>query len=377
MKPYLANDVKLKNRQTVYKIIQRRGVISRTDISNELDISSPTVMKIMNYMQSKGIVNAISSTDQETTVGRKPQLYRFNAALWYAVGIILEGEYLRIGITDMAGEIVSHTTLKCDSPFDSGITDVFIDSILQILESTNIPITKVCGVGIGIPGIYDPTGNCILLAPLIGVNQKTNVDFLINGIKERFDLPVVIGNDVNMEVLGEYNSLSHTRGDMLYISLGTGVGAGIILDGKLRLGNTFNSGEIGYMAFLDDYVAENDNPGWLESRINLSGLKSRFDFDIYSEYDEKTLQVISEYVAIPVALCINNITTVLDLKDIVIGGVLTERLGDRLLSLIREKVRRLSIFSVTIHQKSTVDAGIIGATSMIIDQKVKSMLDED
>lgn len=381
MKPYLANDVKLKNRKSVYSLISTKEILSRTDISNEMNISSPTVMKIMNYMQEKNIVIETQNVDLlkvGSSVGRKPQLYKFNKNLCSGIGIVLEGKYLRIGIVNLSGEIVERATMQCNSHFDSSINKVFEVSINKILDSANIPLERVVGIGIGIPGIYDEKNNAVLVAPLIGVSKPTSVAFVTDYLTDKFNVPVMLGNDVNMEVLGEYHSKKLSHDDMLYISLGTGVGAGIILDGKLRIGNTFNSGEIGYMAFLGDYIAGKDNPGWLESKINLEGLSKKFDFDVMDKnIGEDKIEEIIQYVSIPIALCINNITTVLDLKNITIGGILTERLGDRFVALVEEKVKQLCIFDVSVKSKVSIDAGIIGATIAIMDKYISAILSEE
>lgn len=379
MRPYIANDVKFNNRKTVYNLISQKEIVSRTDISKEIGISSPTVMKIMNYMESKDIVSQIDGEITQSSVGRKPQQYKFNSDLCYAIGIILEGEYLRLGLVNILGKIIEHTTVKCNVAFDEKITKVFEESINKLINKTDIPLQKIVGIGIGVPGIYDDKNNNILVAPLIGIQSPTNVDFLVDYLTNVFNVPVILGNDVNMEALGEYHhaGLSQDNMDMLYISLGTGVGAGIILDGKLRVGNVFNAGEIGYMAFLGDYIAGKNNPGWLESKINLSGLKQRFNFDVYDDNNDSKIDEIVEYVSIPIALCINNITTVLDLKNITIGGILTERLGEKFILAVAEKVKQLSIFDVTIKSKILQESGVVGSTIAIFDRYILQMLNED
>ncbi len=379
MKPqtsYIAADLKIKNRTTVYNLIAAKGTASRTDIAKETGISAPTVMKIMNYLEEKDIIVPIShEPTAEATIGRKPRLYKFNGNLSYAVGIILEGEYLRIGVVNIAGEIISRDIIRCGMQLDENICSFLEANIKAVLARSYIGADKVIGIGIGVPGIYDSGSNDILVAPLIGVNERVNIGWLTSYLENAFGVPVELGNDVNMDVLGEYHSLGLADDDLLYISLGTGVGAGIILDGKLRSGRAYNAGEIGYMAFLDDYIAGKDNPGWLESRINLHGLKNRFDFDIQNITNN--LNDVIEYVSISVALCINNTAAVLDLKNVSLGGVLTEKLGTTFIESVRDKLKKLSIFEININTTIAGDAGIIGAAMSIINKRMDNILHEE
>ena len=103
MKPYLATDLKVLNRQSVYRLMEKKEVISRSEIARITNISMPTVMKIAAYFLEKGIVS--EAGDGVTAIGRKPQMLRFEPSAYYSVGIEYEGDYLRAGMVDLRGRI--------------------------------------------------------------------------------------------------------------------------------------------------------------------------------------------------------------------------------------------------------------------------------
>ena len=93
--------------------------------------------------------------------------------------------------------------------------------------------------------------------------KKTDISPIIHALEERYHLPVMVDNDLNMEVQGEFicKSLSE-RDDLIYLSIGTGIGSGIMLNGKLRRGVRYMYGEVGYMSFDPNYETAATKTGW-------------------------------------------------------------------------------------------------------------------
>ena len=373
MKSYVASHLKDMNRMTVYNLIASSDEISKADISRVTGISSPTVIKIVNFLLEKELV--IEAGEGIAAIGRKPQMLRLNSNNMFAIGVIFEGDYIRAGIVNLSGKIIKSTITKVNPEFEEIVTGVLPQIIDKLIEETRIDGANIIGIGIGVPGLYDPEKRIISLAPLVNINEPLDIQWLVEGLAQRYGVPVIVGNDVNMDVMGEYRSLKLDNSDFIYISLGTGLGAGIILNGKLRVGCTYQCGEIGYMAFLDDYMGGRTNPGWLESRVNLRALSQRFDFDPY-DTSKSDIDAIINYVSIPVSLCINNIVTFLDCDRITLGGVITESLGDRFINAVSAKVSKLSISDVKLQRQVSKDSGVVGASFEIIDSVISGILTE-
>jgi predicted NBD/HSP70 family sugar kinase len=164
---------------------------------------------------------------------------------------------------------------------------------------------------------------------------------------------------------------------MVFISLGTGIGAGVILEGKLRRGSNYMGGEIGYFSFTDDHSPGAKGPGWLENKIGYRRLEEHFAVGINTEVDKlpvQTLHSLLEYVSIPISLCINNIVMLLDCNRIRIGGVVGNMLGYPLIDAINERLDRLCINHVTVGRQMSEDSGLIGMAAPLMEEKVTELL---
>ena len=244
-----------------------------------------------------------------------------------------------------------------------------------------MPIEKLRGIGIAIPGIYDATMNKILTAPLLGIQEEYDISMQLDFMQKRYPVPIIVENDTNAQCFGEYcaQNLSN-KDDLVFISLGTGIGAGLIIQGKLRHGIHNMCGEIGYMAFMDDYVSGYEQPGWLESKIGYRALKEEFGFSLEEDnlnLNKKETALMIDYITPFITLCINNIVMLLDTANIVLGGIIVNRLGDQLIENVNLKVKELCINKVTIKKQTCSDIGLMGLSAVLANQTILNILEED
>lgn len=379
MQPYLASHLKDMNRQTVYNLIAELGTTSKAEISKLTHISTPTTIKIVNYLVEAGLVLELG--EGASAVGRKPQMLTINQEYSYSAVFFLEGEFLSFGIVDILGKVVYKKALHCTPCFDAIIERIFGGLIEGLFAEANIRLEKLLGIGIALPGIYAPHTQTILTAPLIGINQPRKIGDTIQRLQEKYGVPVMVENDTNAQCLGEFHaSGADPSSDLVLLSVGTGLGAGIILGGQLRRGVNHMGGEIGYFSFLDDYVSDIRNPGWLENKISYRRLEERFGLSVdtpSSSLPPKMLELVLEYVSIPLALCINNIVMLLDCDTIRIGGVVVNLLGDSLIASINEKLSHLCISGIQVKQQSSEDIGLIGMGVSLTQNKILEILTRD
>lgn len=377
MKPaYVQSHLKDMNRQLVYNYLRDKGETSKAEIARSTRISGPTVLKIVDFLIKNDLV--LETTAGTGAVGRKPQLLALNNSGMYTLNFFLEGDFLSIGVVDCTGRVV-HKRLKKVIPQVDAIFSQITDNLVETtMAEAEVPLQKLVGVGIALPAIYNSAEMTISSAPLIGVDAPIPLHAEIDKLAHKYGVRVVIENDTNAQALGEFRLLALDREeDLIFLSLGTGLGAGVILDGKLRRGSRYMCGEIGYFAFMEDTASTPGDAGWLESRINYRALEDRFGirFDVpASEWGEAAVQSVVEYVTIPVALCINNMTMFMDCGTVVLGGVIADTLGDRLLESLNEKLRAINIAEVQVRRQSSSDVGIIGTASILMEEKIKSIL---
>lgn len=311
----------------------------------------------------------------------------------YGFGVDLGGTTVKIALFNEAGDLLDKWEIPTDvSDNGSHILKDISDAIHAYLQRSNIAYDQVIGVGIGVPGAVLPNGT---------VNKCINLGwgkFDITGdFQKLVGFPVRAGNDANVAALGEFwkGGGRGTR-SMVMITLGTGVGGGIVLDGRLLCGEHGAGGEIGHLV-LNRNETERCNCGKygcveqycsatgivrlakkalaaseLESPLrSAENLTCKDIFDAGKQQDPLALQILDQVYAY-MGEFIANVCIVADPEVVVIGGGVSKA-GQMLLDGIRPYFDRY-IF----HASNTIrfalatlgnDAGAYGAMKLVIDQQ--------
>lgn len=376
MKPYVSSHLKDMNRRNVFELLCKMEETSKAELSHITGISPPTVMKIIQFLAEKELVTELGKG--EAALGRKPQMLRLNKNRYYFIGAIHEGDFLRVGLSNLKNELVALKKIKVHADFKQTMEETLFQVINELLVENEIYLSDVLGIGLGLPGIYDVEQEKILTAPLIGIPGEMEIGPILRKIENYYHKSVSVDNDLNMDVLGEFLDLELTpENDLLYLSFGTGIGSGVILNGKLRRGKHYMCGEVGYMTFLDDYVAGSGGAGWLESKINLGAIQKKFGLQPDGSISEANRETATEYVAICGALCINNMMMCYDCDNISLGGELLDLLGDPLFDSICKKVERISIGGIRLRKSTCADPGVLGAAAMAKEKMISQILAEE
>lgn len=380
MKNYVPSHLKDMNRQIVYQIIKEKETTSKAELAKLTGISSPTVIKIVNFLIEKKLVIEVGQGDfsqSEVSVGRKPRMLKLNTGLMYVAAFFLEGDFLSMGVVDLADRIIYKKSMEITPDFSFIMPEILNRLVKQLLEEAGISESQLFGIGIALPVAYDEKKCTIITAPLIQVNEPLVIRDEIGKLEDKYKAIVMIENDANAQVLGEFQRAGYSeKEDLVFISIGTGLGAGIVLNGQLRRGKHHMCGEIGYICFLGDDIERKKNAGWLESQISYRVLEEKFgvDFSNGSGLDSDTKKKLIEYVALPIALCINNTTMLLDCGNIVLGGIVTEVLGEDLLTEVKKHVEQMSLTDSSIRLQSSSDSGLTGIASMVTKKKIVELL---
>lgn len=311
------------------------------------------------------------------------------------VGIDIGGTNTKVGIMSKSGELLSFA--EGDTP-QSGGPEAEIGLLAQVFEFLNISPDKVCGIGVGVPGPVDRNG--IVYSPP-NLRDWGIVDFA-KMLSEYFGIPIkntiFVGNDANLAAVAEYRFGNGAEADpMVMLTLGTGVGGAVIIEGKPMLGKN------GFAAELGHITIDPNGPrcgcgrkGCAEALISHSGIvrtawnilrkdkgsliwsmiEGRFDAltpktiqqaaDLGDPTANKVLKITAEYLAILIA----NLINIFNPARVVIGGGIA-RWGDVLLNPARKKAKKSAlkhlakethIVRAKFHQK----AGVIGAAAAVI-----------
>lgn len=238
--------VKKINKSLVLDFIRTHSPISRARIAELSGLTKATVSSLVNELIESHLTYEIGVG--QSSGGRKPMMLLFNGKAGFAIGIDLGVNYIFTALTDLNGAIleeyrVSHRNESVEQVF-AKLTQSIREMISRAPESTY----GIVGIGIGIPGISDEEGN-VLFAPNLGWDHVP----LQSMLEEAFDIPVVIDNEANTGAVGEKQfGVGQSASHLVYISIGMGIGTGIIINHELYRGSSGFSGELGHMSIHFD-----------------------------------------------------------------------------------------------------------------------------
>src|SRR5512136_264890 len=259
------------NRSAILEIIRRESPISRSTIAERLDVSLPTVMRIVDGLIAEGFVRLHGGT--EWSGGRRRPLLEFNAEGRLVIGVDMGGTKIYGALSDLGGEILDEVNIARHGTSGEDSFNRLTTLIDTLLNSPKINGRQVHGIGVGAPGITMHKEGIVTWA-----NTLHWKDFpLKQRLSELYPLPITIDNDVNLAAMGElwFGAGQNTQ-NMVLVAIGTGIGAGIIIDGSLYRGASEASGEIGNMLPGREFLGHNyQDFGALESVASGTGIAGR------------------------------------------------------------------------------------------------------
>lgn len=233
--------VKKENKAIVINIIKEQSPISRAEIAQKTGLNKGTVSSLVAELIEDHLVT--ESGPGVSSGGRRPVLLLFNQVAGYSIGITLEVNYILGILTDFQGNIIIEKNDPHSQQSVEETMNQLKELIAYLIKAAPPSSYGIVGISIGVPGIINKDGD-ILLAPNLGWK-----DVSIKGeLEASFLIPVLIENEANLGAYGE-KKFGSGQGieNLIYISMGIGVGSGIIINGELYKGNNGFSGELGHM----------------------------------------------------------------------------------------------------------------------------------
>jgi len=292
-------------------------------------------MRILDELMMEGLVRNMETT--EWTGGRRRTLVEFNAEEHIVIGIDLGGTKMFGAAADLGGKIITEFNLPRHGTSGEKSIQSLVELIRKLLDSPELEGLNIRGIGIGAPGVTHHEEGIVTWAPSLEWRDYP----LKEKLEEHFNLPISVDNDVNLAALGElwFGAGQNTR-NMALISVGTGIGTGIIIDGALYRGSNEASGEVGYIIPGREFLGRRyETFGALESIASGAGIAERAVEELRGKGEDSQLQELTahqvfeamrrgeewarpiiestiDYLAIAVA----NISAILDLELIILGG---------------------------------------------------------
>ena len=375
------------NKNQMLSILRERGPTSRVELSRLLGISPTAVTRNISQLLNKGIIRECGA--EESSIGRKPVLVELCNDFCYVLGADIVGGTLKVALADLMGTIVRYyeEQLILTKGADAVVEQLFA-GIRKIISETGIPTEKIWAAIVGTPGIFDPdTGKS---RHTFFMNKWDDID-IRSRMVEAFSIETLIENDVNLDVIGEsWKGVGKDYSNILYVKLGQGLAARIVLQGKLLRGEHKMAGEIGYMlpgmsnsspadglqAFNYEHMLT--NAAVCRRYRDLSGGKTANTItDLYNLADggdEAALAIIHNLLD-QLAVVLLNSATVLDPQVIILGGDAC-CFGDRETALLKQKVEQnFPLVQNIIPSKLNKQACLYGAIKMGLDRVEECITD--
>lgn len=232
--------VKKINKAIVLDTIIKNSPLSRAQLSDMTGLNKGTVSTLVNELIGEQLVYEIGLG--RSSGGRKPVMLVFNKSAGYAIGIDLGVHYILAVLTDLDGQIVAEKQIELEAHDTASALDALIDTAQALTAQAPPSPYGIIGAGVGVAGIVDDAG-VVLFAPNLEWEQVE----LRRMLSDKLGIPVTIDNEANAGALGEmqYGAAKETS-DIVYLSVGTGIGAGIVIGKQLMKGAGGFSGEIGH-----------------------------------------------------------------------------------------------------------------------------------
>ncbi len=197
------------------------------------------------------------------------------AGTTFVLGCDLGGSKLHVAVADLTGALVAQAIEQTDQDSGRAVLAQIRRLTGEVLRQAGIDRRRVLGATLGMPGVIDPTNGALSLSPNIPDFGKANV---VAAMSRAFGCPVRIENDVNLAVIGEHwRGAGRGCGNLAFIALGTGIGMGLLCDGRLVRGAHGAAAEIAYLPMGGDpFAPGNVTAGTFESVVGTAGILQRY-----------------------------------------------------------------------------------------------------
>lgn len=389
MRPYPTGDPRTArriNQEAILRLLRQQGPLSRAQIARELGLNPSTVGRLVDSLLAAGLVREAGVHNAGLRGGRPARLVRFNPQAACIAALDLSGEVWQAALTDLNGEVVE--TFQAEPvPGDAEANLAVLDELLHRMldRPCRSGRPRPQGIGIGAPSITLWQSGTVVWAASLGWRDLP----LKAWVEARWAVPTFVENDVNLLALGEsWRGAGRGSRHLAVLAVGTGVGAGLVLDGRLFRGATEAAGEVGYLPPSPQALGRTYTEwGPLEEVAGLHGLVNRARQALaqgtpstLAQADPLTSEAIfraaragdplamalmaetADYLALAVAA----LALVLNPERILLGGQ-GAHAADLLLPKIRERIQGVVPAMPVLEPAQLGDRGVIlGAVALVL-----------
>jgi len=352
------------NRRTVLNAIRDGAPISRAEISRRVGISKPTVSQALESLREAGLVREAADDPGGPSYGAVFFEPVPEAAL--VLGLDLGARFLRGALCDLLGVVRARQDVELAGADASAVLDTFVSLRDSLVEGTGLSEQLIDTAVVGVPAVVETATGVVGLTTVAGLDGMHFGD----AVAERLGVSVIVDNDTNLAAVGErWRGVARGMDDFVFLSVGTGLGAGLVLGGEVHRGHNGAAGEV-------DLVSAGSGDGDIDPCAGaLSDVARRLAeshggpttvappyeprevFGAARAGDELAQRIVEEE-ARRIALHVVPIAAVADVALVVLGGGLGTN-GDLLLEPVRERLAEWLPYPPRVEVSSLGEAAVL------------------
>ncbi|MDZ5622067.1 ROK family transcriptional regulator [Nocardioides bizhenqiangii] len=351
---------------------------TRAQLVEATGLARSTISARLDALMRLGLVVPFGGV---STGGRPPSLLAFNPGARVVVGVDLGATHATAAIADLDGRILAERSVQLDIALGPERVLGWVDDVVrELLADQGRDVAELAAIGIGLPGPVEHSTGRAINPPIMPGWDRYDVP---GHVQRAFAVPVLVDNDVNIMALGEQHAHLREVSDLVFIKVGTGIGAGIISGGTLQRGAQGTAGDLGHVHLprAAHVTCRCGNQGCLEAiaavpalaaAVRSAGVELAHDHDVVALVrggDQQAIQVVRQSGR-DLGEVLATLVNLVNPSVIVIGGGLAAA-GEGLLAGIREVVYQRSLPLATEHLRIVTSragerAGVIGAAALAI-----------
>jgi len=369
----LPEDGRAHNRSMLLQHLFHEGPSSRADLARATGLTRVTISDLIASLMGEGLVAELGARP-EGRVGKPAILVGVDTAAFQIIAVDLTDDELMLGaVLDLAGTILVRRSRALEGRTGDAAVDVLLSFCRELV---GLATRTVLGVGVGSPGIIDADGT-VVQAP----NRDWDDVPLATTLRAGLDVPVHIANDANAGALGEFTYGGAPGEGLLVLTVGEGVGAGIVLDGSLVTGTGHAAGELGHVTVIDERDDVADAPlgraelcacgrhGCLETILSVPALRRRV-----AGLDPAAADAALASVGRRLGIALAPVVSALNLAEVVLSGppeLLDGPLRTSALETLRE--RTIPVVGSGLQLRMTQlgeDGTLLGAAVLVLSSQL-------
>ena len=385
-KAILGNSIAVRrwNLSSIFKLIRKRGPISRIELTKISGCSAGTASNHVRTLIEKGFV--IETQKGISSGGRKPMQLMVNPNKAYIFSIEIEVNKIKMVLFDLELKVVTKNIIPITykNDYRKTLEEVFF-KIDKMMEEKNLELDNLLGIGVAVPGLIDKVKGILEFAPNLGWK-----DVHISEIfKDKYGLPVILNNEAKAAAIGERESIYPNINNMVFVSINEGIGCGIFFNGGLYRGASGNAGEFGHIIIdTNGPVCHCGNRGCWEalasenfivnSYLKLPNsnkeLTKKEIYQLGKNGDKKIIEIFKE-AGRNIGIGLVNIINGLSPELLVIGGGIVEikeYIYEEIVKKLEESALSISYRNVKIKFSELGSlAAVYGLADLIIEKRIK------